>query len=302
MGLFDFQEEKKNAICFYADNQEEIDRLRYFFNNRYTLDVLKKYLGDIFPYLEGVSVVQNGHTVPRERFFPLGKKSSAYRKDECTKLLALVHSHKSNLEYVLAQLPQYVSRAVLAMLSFGFAGKDSLIIFDAAKALVEEENRLYYYYSEPKKAKYMGIYGTVNSISRTQYLEKYLYLPDALRNIYTQVLMPNVSLQAMSSDEPQQGLTVCCAENEFISSFPVITGMYSQGTISCSGMKMGTAAATKVMKSVSIREIIPEDIRKKYKINLGQYFIPSLLQVLNKRKTGNVENYVKEAFSLVASN
>ena len=302
MGLFDFKEEKTNAICFYADNQEEIDRLRNCFNNHYTSDILKGYLGDIFPYLEGISVVQNGRTIPRSRFFPLGKKSSTYRKDECAKLLALIHSHKSNLEYLLAQLPKYVSKAALAMLSYGFAGKDSLIVFDAAKALVDEEKGRFHYYSDPKKAKYMGIFKTIYSVSRDQYLEKYLYMPDFLRNIYTQILMPTVSLQAMFSDEPQQGLIICCAENEFISSFPVITGMYRQGTINCSGMKMGTGASAKVMKCISIKEIIPEDIRKEHKINLGQYFLPSLLQVLNKRKTGNVENYVKDAFSLVAGN
>ena len=300
MGLFDKQ--PANAKSFYADNQDEIDRLRNCFNNNYTSDYLKAYIINIFPYLENVSIVRNGRSVPMKEFFPTDKKPSAYRKDDCAKLLALVHSHKSNLAYVLEQLPQYVSKAILAILSFGYAGKDALSIFKASKALLDEDENRYYYYSDPKRARYMELVWVVRSISRTQYMENYLYLPDFLRNIYSQVLMPAVSWQAMFSDAPQQGLEIYCAEKEFISSFPVITGMFRQGTINCTGMKMGTAASTKVMKCISIQEIIPEDIRKANKLNLGQYFIPSLLQVLYKRKTGNVENYVKDAFSFVTMN
>lgn len=295
-----FEQQETNTQCLYADNCNEIDRLNNCFYNHYTADCLKEYLGDIFPYIEHLAIVRNGWSVPRTEFFPSGKKVYAYRKDDCSKVLALIHSHKSNLEYILSKLPQYVSKAILAMLSFGYASEETLSIFDASKAIVKEDKG-YYFYSRPKMAKYMGIFGACHSISRTQYMEIYLYIPDFLRNVYCRVLMPHVNLQAMFSVEPQQGLAICRAEDEFISSFPVITGMYRQGAINCSGMKMGTVAAAKVMKCLSIKEIIPENIRKDHKINLGQYFIPSLIQVLNKRKTGNVENYVKDAFSCLTN-
>lgn len=296
-----FEQQETNTQCLYADNCNEIDRLNNCFYNHYTADCLKEYLGDIFPYIEHLTIVRNGRSVPRAEFFPSGKKVYAYRKDDCAKVLALVHSHKSNLEYVLSKLPQYVSKAILAMLSFGYASEETLSIFDASKAIVKEDKG-YYFYSRPKMAKYMGIFGACRSISRTQYMETYLYIPDFLRNAYSQVLMPHVNLQAIFSAEPQQGLAIICAEDKFISSFPVITGMYRQGAVNCSGMKIGTAAAAKVMKCLSIQEIIPEDVRKEHKINLGQYFIPSLVQVLNKRKTGKVENYVKDAFSYLINN
>ena len=295
-----FEQQETNTQCLYADNCNEIDRLNNCFYNHYTADCLKEYLGDIFPYIEHLAIVRNGRSVPRAEFFPSGKKVYAYRKDDCSKVLALIHSHKSNLEYILSKLPQYVSKAILAMLSFGYASEETLSIFDASKAIVKEDKG-YYFYSRPKMAKYMGIFGACHSISRTQYMETYLYIPDFLRNAYSRVLMPHVNLQAMFSVDPQQGLAICRAEDEFISSFPVITGMYRQSAINCSGMKMGTASAAKVMKCLSIKEIIPENIRKDHKINLGQYFIPSLVQVLNKRKTGNIENYVKDAFSCLTN-
>lgn len=300
MELFDRQE--ADTRCLYADNRSEIDRLSNCFYNSYSADNLKEYLGDIFPYIEDISIVRNGRIIPRDEFFPPRKKIYAYRKDECTRLLALVHSHESNLEYILSKLPQYVSKAILAILSFGYAGEESLSIIDASKAVVKEANHHYYYYSRPKMAKYMGIFVSCYSISRTQYIEQYLYIPDFLRNIYSRVLMPDMNFQAMFSDAPQQGLAVYSAEKEFISSFPVITGMYRQGIINCSGMKIGSAAAAKIMKCLSIQDILPENIRKVHKISLGQYFIPTLVQVLNNRKTGNVENYVKDAFSMLTSN
>ena len=295
MELFDHQD--NNTICLCADNQNEIDRLNNCFYNHYNANYLKEYLEDIFPYLQHITIVRNGMPVPRSEFFPSGKKVYAYRKDECSKLLALVHSHESNLEYLLGQLPKYVSQAILAMLSFGYASEETLNIFDASKAIVHNDKDYYYYYSNPKMAKYMGIFCSVYSISRTDYTEQYLYIPDFLRYIYSRVLLPHITFQAMFSEEPQQGLAKLCAEKEFISAFPVITGMHRQDAINCSGMKIGSVVAAKVFKCTNIQEIIPEDIRKQQKINLGQYFIPSLLQVLDKRKSGNVENYVKDAFA-----
>ena len=153
MELFDHQD--NNTICLYADNQNEIDRLNNCFYNRYNANYLKEYLEDIFPYLQHITIVRNGMPVPRSEFFPSGKKVYAYRKDDCSKLLALVHSHKSNLEYLLGQLPKYVSQAILAMLSFGYASEETLNIFDASKAIVHNDKDYYYYYANPKMAKYM---------------------------------------------------------------------------------------------------------------------------------------------------
>ena len=76
MELFDHQD--NNTICLYADNQSEIDRLYDCFNNRYSADNLKDYLGDIFPYIEHIAIERNGRPVPRSEFFPSGKKVYAY--------------------------------------------------------------------------------------------------------------------------------------------------------------------------------------------------------------------------------
>lgn len=290
-----------NSMVLEEGAQSELSELESFFNRAYTVEEIKPFLMDIWPVLtDNTVVIRNGKRISAEKYFPSGKKISGYRKNELVKLLSLLHSHPDNLSRVLQKLPKYVSVAIATSLKLGYAGEMILKKEGASDAIVKRDMRHYWWYNKCSEAKYLRLFYIIESKPHDDaYFEQYLYIPVPLKRVYSEALLGDITFDGMFSETASPNTSVMNAEREFASSFPVITGMHKQQLIKCSVFKMGTASAAKVMKNISIPEIIPQKIVAEQKINLGQYFLPYVVYALCERKTGTIEDYAKDVFALL---
>lgn len=287
---------------FEFTNEKELERLIYYFNNAYNAEILKSYVTDIWHIIGDFNVRKNGKPVRRDIYFPDGKKPSYFRKNELAVICALVHDNPENLAKVMEKVPSYLNTGISTILLNGFAGETMLEKINAS-ALIEKHDKYYSWYIRENKARYMQIHGIKSSIPHNadMYYENYVFIPYTLAPVYAAVLHQNLTAKSVLSDNAGNGNKVICAENEFITSFPVITGMYAQKLIKSNDYKMGAAAASRILKATTIPDIIPEQVSTASKINVGQYFIPVLTMAIRNSGSDDMAKCVKLAFEHLQS-
>lgn len=294
----------KGRIVLKAGSIEDRQRLESALNNSFSADTMKSFLREIWDLIPHDAVVKvNGKPEPFSKFLKGKTKPTYFYKEDCVRILALLLSHSDNVRWLFDQMPSYVLKATKAVLEYGYAGTAMLEEIGASKAFTKKVSRNSYWYQyedSREKSRYMEFFGILNAPAhdpKSYSYEKYIFLPDILRTVYSQAFMPPLRRDELLADNPEEGLKLFDAEKEFVASFPVFMGLFRQGQLEKHIKKITAVSSAKIMKNLAIPEIIPAAVRDKFKINTGQYFIPFLALSLYNRESDRVEDVVKKAFS-----
>lgn len=273
---------RKERQVLKIGRQDDIRMLEDNIRSNYNATTLKDFLSD----------VERSLPLIPEPFAP-AKKFYYCKKEDCVRLIALIHSDVDNIRYMLANLPEYVSIAIAAVLKYGYASRTLLASLGASAAVSEERG---WYHCEP--AKYIQLLECPTSVSHVprEYSEPYLFLPDFLRPVYFKALLREIKAEDMFLDGPEGG-RVYNAEQEFVASVPVITGLFRQDLIKCTGFKLAGSSASKIMKQLSIKEILSP--AGDYKASVGQYFIPLLARALEGKEERDAAKLAKRTYELL---
>ena len=282
-------------------NPEEIARLNSFFSTAYTADILKSYLVSVWSFIpEHPVVTRNGKSVNTAKYFPDGKKATYLKKAECVEIISVLHSHPDNMRCLISLMPAYVGTALRMAISYGRVGQTLLESAGASSAV--EIDRDCWWDRHMKNARYMELFDVSESMAHgdDRYgTEWYLSIPPAIRFNYAVPLMPEVTLDSMYFPDGGNGCRTACAEKEFVSSFPVIEGLFRQGELKTAGLKMSSSAAMKMLKATTVPELVPASVMKRQKISVGQYFFPAVCMALLRLKSGGACECVREAFTIM---
>lgn len=283
-------------------NPEEIARLNLFFSSAYTADILKSYLVSVWSFIpEHPVVTRNGKSVNAAKYFPDGKKASYLKKNECVEIISVLHSHPDNMRCLISLMPAYVGTALRMAISYGRVGQTLLDAAGASRAIEADKDC---WWNHMKRARYMELFDVSQGMAHgdDKYgTERYLSIPPAIRFNYAVPLMPDVAFDSMYFPDGGSECAVSCAEKEFVSSFPVIEGLFRQGDLKTTGLKMSYSAAMKVLKAISVPELVPSSVMNRQKISTGQYFLPAVAMALLRLKSGGSCECVREAFTILCT-
>lgn len=284
-------------------NPEEIARLNLFFSSAYNADTLKSYISSVWSFLpEHPEVTRNGKSVNAAKYFPEGRKAPYLKKAECVEMISALHSHPDNLRSLISLMPAYVGIALRMAISYGRVGQTMLEAAGASGAIAVDKDS--WWCRHMKSARYMELFDVSGGMAHgdDRYgSEWYLSIPPAIIWNYSAALMPDVTLDGIFFPDGGQECAVSCAEKEFVSSFPVIEGLFRQGDLKTTGLKMSYSAAMKVLKAISVPELVPSSVMNRQKISTGQYFLPAVAMALLRLKSGGSCECVREAFTILCT-
>lgn len=282
-------------------NPSEIERLHHFFSSSYNADTLKSYLSSIWRFIpEHPVVTRNGESVDSSKYFPNVKAVSYLRKSDCVGIISLLHSHPDNIRWLLALMPAYVGVALRMAISYGRVSQTLLEEAGASKAISLGTD--YWWNRNMKSAPYMELFDVSEGTSHRAEnygIEWYLSIPSEIVWNYSVALVPDVTYDGIFFPDGGAGCGTASAEKEFVSSFPTVEGLFRQGELKNVGLKMSSASAMKVLKMISVPELVPAAVMTRHKVTSGQYFLPAVSVALLHLKSCGAAECVREAFSIL---
>lgn len=260
----------------------------------YNADVLKKYVSDIWRFVSDAEIIGDGaFPLDRSKYFPKTSKVNNMVKAQTARLCALIHSNPENLRQLLAKMPEYVTKALKMILISGCVGESRLYDEGIADEVTGLFTDSYSNWSvDHCRGKYLGLLQVLEGKGHEEYGEFYFSLPSFLRECYWKVLFPELKEDSMFVDELPGDRKVFSAENEFFASFPAINASFFQGKANVKDYKITTASSSAILKGEYDNGLIP----KKFKVSVGQYFLPVLYKFIGRKKNLAPEECVKGAF------
>lgn len=260
----------------------------------YNADVLKKYVSDIWRFVSDAEIIGDGaFPLDRSKYFPKTSKVNNMVKAQTARLCALIHSNPENLRQLLAKMPEYVTKALKMILISGCVGESRLYDEGIADEVTGLFTDSYSNWSvDHCRGKYLGLLQVLEGKGHEEYGEFYFSLPSFLRECYWKVLFPELKEDSMFVDELPGDRKVFSAENEFFASFPAINASFFQGKANVKDYKITTASSSAILKGGYGNGLIP----KKFKVSVGQYFLPVLYKFIGRKKDLAPEECVKGAF------
>lgn len=278
-------------IEFHIDDLKGFEATVRWLEENYGAEELKSYMTDIQHLLQGgIRVSVNGAEEDSSKYMPV-KKAYAYRKRDAALLCALIHDNPDNLRQVLSRLPSWYSEAITLMVLNGYASETDLRSVGAESMLSRKDH---YSWERFSPGKYSSLFGACSCmkdepIPQASYWETegYLFIPNYLQLMYARVLLPGFcQISACLNDEP--GFIAVKSEESYLRTFPVIQGLQRQLSVPVTAkLKLSCASAKKLQ--ASIPELVPESVRRVFKVCTGQYFLPGLLWALQKKNLTAVE-------------
>ena len=241
----------------------------------------------------------NGTELPTEDFIP-GKKPATPRKADLVRVFALLHCCPDNIRLLISLLPPIYGDVIKVILRQGCISYSELKRLKINGFLVKNS---YYSWDRWPRGPLASLLILKESAKEDEENEDYhyerdgyLFLPKFLVPLYAEVLTPDmVDVDLLHWKAPGQGLTTISAENQFVSSFPLVQGIFRQSGIKLSGMKISAALAGSIQSRTAVPEIIPAELRKLTRISIGQYCLPPLVLSLERDFGLSVEEHVKNA-------
>lgn len=279
----------KNTLTLQISDKEAFDKLENWFYQAYSSESFNQYCAGLLSILPKDLIITVEGKAAATSDYISGQPFYKLRKMDKTRVCALVHCCPENLRTVLGMMPEYVRKALTFMAKNGCASCRTLAEIGAGEFFKKQKSRGYYYYDSSYVAdKWAGIFpfksGPLQGFN-TYERDGYIYIPSKLLAVYCEALVPGMTdTNRLYADSPEEGCIVVKGEQNYLTAYPVIVGMHRQGLIKTNKMKIGYAAAKKVISKTCIPDLIPDTVHASLNVSGGQYFLSYIEEALSTMK------------------